>query len=452
MLCVTLTPGSIEEVFSSDLSGADCVEVRLDYLKNPRQSLDVSWTKLGIPMIATCRREERGGRFRGLLQDEVAILEAAARNGASFADMDYRDARPIAGTRIIASYHNFERTPSDIEQHLGGAAAAPAHIAKIATTVRSWDDNRRLLQILSRPWPRPVIVVGMGELGQITRIVGPSRGSFLTYATTRQPSGEPSAAGQISAREMLDVLRFRHIRRSTTLTGVLGNPVEYSLSPQIHNHAFAAAGLDFVYLRFPATDVADFFQNADAIGIHGISITIPHKIAAIPFMSALTPAARNVGAVNTAVRTDDGWLGDNTDVYGVHAAFASVGFSATDKSIVILGKGGAARAAVAATRSAKSVVLMSRADMRDVQRHACDLLINATPVGMYPFEDSSPLDGPIPGGVVFDMVYNPPMTKLLRTAASQGKKIISGTTMFVAQAARQFEIWTGQRTPTGAYR
>src|SRR5262249_18512090 len=231
--CVSLTPETIDDVFAADIAGADCVEIRLDCLKEPQQSLHARWDRFPVPVIATCRGKKQGGFFAGSVEEESRILESAARNGARFVDIDYRFARAFPPAEVIASYHNFEETPSNIESIVERACAGDAAVAKVATQVRSWSDNRRLFEILSRPRPKPVIVVGMGDLGQITRIAGPSRGSFLTYAaSTRQ-----AAPGQLSVSEMLDVYKFRRVRRSTGLIGILGMPVAHSLSPVLHNRA-----------------------------------------------------------------------------------------------------------------------------------------------------------------------------------------------------------------------
>jgi 3-dehydroquinate dehydratase/shikimate dehydrogenase len=323
--------------------------------------------------------------------------------------------------------------------------ATPGQIAKIATMVNSWSDNRRLLDLLSQKWPKPVIVAGMGDIGQITRVIGPARGSFLSYAGL---AANASAPGQLTLLEMKDVYRFRSVRPTTKLLGIVGYPVGHSLSPNIHNRAFDSVGLDFVYLKFPAPDVKDFFENARVIGIEGFSVTIPHKTAIIPFLDELTLEAREAGAVNTVSLRDEKWIGDNTDVRGVRAALESAGFDPLDKTIVILGAGGASKAAVAALKGAKSVTVLSRREVPEASNHRCDLLINATPVGMFPYVDVSPVRGLIPANVVLDMVYNPPITRLLRSAREQGKTVIQGTTMFLAQAARQFEIWTGHHAPS----
>jgi 3-dehydroquinate dehydratase/shikimate dehydrogenase len=444
-LCVSLIPGSLDEILSSDLTGADCAEVRLDYLANPQESITTRWDRLPVPVIATCRRKELGGRFGGSLEEEFRILQYAVENGAKFVDMDYRCAKPIAGADVIASFHDFERTPADLPALMQSVCESPGQIAKLATTVNTWDDNRRLMELLSRKWPKPVIVVGMGDMAQITRVAGPSRGSFLTYAGLVQDAAAP---GQISLREMIDVYRFRRIKPATRLIGIIGNPLGHSLSPLIHNKAFAAENLDFAFVKCRTEDVQDFFDNARALGIEGFSVTIPHKSAVLPFLGRLTPEAAEIGAVNTVSWREGQWIGENTDVDGVRAALASVQFNPAGKVVVILGAGGAAKAGAAAVKGARKVTLLSRREVPNASQFECDLLINATPVGMFPMLDVAPFQGAIPADVVLDMVYNPPITRLLRSARDQGKTVIQGTTMFLAQAARQFEIWTGHGAPS----
>jgi len=204
-------------------------------------------------------------------------------------------------------------------------------------------------------------------------------------------------------------------------------------------------------VKLPAPDVQDFMENARAVGLSGFSVTIPHKIAMLPFMSRLTDSAATVGAVNTVSDEDGKWVGDNTDVHGVEAALQSVGFNPQGKKIVIMGRGGGAKAATAAVRRASVVRVLSRDEVSGAAGRPCDLLINATPVGMFPKTEDSPIKGNIAADVVFDMVYNPATTALLRLAAAQGKTTVPGTRMFFAQAARQFEIWTKQPAPREVY-
>jgi 3-dehydroquinate dehydratase/shikimate dehydrogenase len=453
MLCVSLTPATLDDIFNSDIRFADCVEIRLDCLKDPHQSQEISWSRLKLPVIVTCPRIDRGGQFKGTLQQEHEILQFAVKNGAAFVDMDYRDAVPLPGARLIGSFNDAEHTPNDIHYHLDSACNAPAiDIGKVATAVQTWADNRRLLELLAERWSKPVIVIGAGEMGEITRLVGAARGSYLTYASTKVPSGQSSTTEQLTADQLIHGYRYRRIRPTTKLFGVVGNPVTQSRGYLMHNRAFEAAGLDFAYLKFPVVDVRDFFEHASAIGIHGFSVTMPHKAAVIPYLSELSPAAQEAGAVNTVSSVDGRWVGDNTDVYGARIALASADFDPKDKRVLILGSGGAAKAAAVAVKEAQSVVMLRRAEVKNAADYDCDLLINATPVGMAPNVDASPVTGRLPGQVVFDMVYTPAETWLLHLAREQGKIVIPGTAMFYAQAARQFEIWTGRAAPDGLYR
>jgi shikimate dehydrogenase/3-dehydroquinate dehydratase type I len=461
-LCVSLTPRRVEEVFERDLGGADCLEVRLDYLGDPASADSVRWDRLPVPVIATCRRVQAGGEFQGTEEAELRVLEQAARNGARWIDLDYRLARPVGGVGVIASVHDFSGTPSELVRLAEEVCARPAVAAKVAVMTGSWSDVSRLLALGARRWPKPLIAVGMGEKGQMTRVIGPSRGSALTYASASD--GEASAPGQLSISELLGIYRFRGIRPSTSLLGIVGNPVGHSASPGLHNRAIDRTGLDYVYLRLPVDSLEDFFGNARDIGIVGFSVTIPHKVAILPFLDRISPEAAAVGAVNTVTWQDGEWVGDNTDVFGIRRSLGDLDPSGL--RVVVLGTGGAARAAVAALRDAKSITLLSRsrgagrldwARSVDVDRldrydqHPADLLINATPVGMHPNVSASPVSGPILAEVVFDMVYNPEKTLLLRQAEAQGKRTISGRTMLLAQAARQFEIWTGRAASPGLF-
>ncbi|HLQ77855.1 MAG TPA: type I 3-dehydroquinate dehydratase [Terriglobia bacterium] len=447
-LCVSLTPESLDDVFSPDVSGADFVEIRLDYLKDPKQAENTRWDRFPVPVIATCRGIERGGLFQGSLDDEYRILDTAVRNGAKFVDIDYQHTRAFGSAQVIASHHNFDCTPPNLESLIEEACATSAQIAKVATHVNRWSDNRRIFEALAKPWPKPVIIVGMGDMGQITRIAGPSRGSFLSYAAANRQSGP----GQVRLAEMLNDYKFRRVKKSTKLIGVLGMPVGHSQSHILHNRAFEASKLDFAYMKFPADDVADFLENARQCGIAGFSVTIPHKMSVLPLLNKVAPEASAIGAVNTVSDTPKGWAGDNTDIYGVRVALKVAGFDPAGKTVVILGKGGGAKAVAAAVEGAKEIIVLSRGEIEDSNERECDLLVNATPVGMFPNIDESPTDGTIRAGAVFDLVYNPPVTKFLQNAASQGKTIIPGTTMLAAQASRQFEIWTGKSAPSDSYR
>lgn len=460
-VCVSVTPASVADVFGTPLQGADCIEARLDYIAHPGEAAGAQWNRLPVPLIATCRGVERGGRFDGSVADEVRILRQAVSDGAKFVDIDYRFADLLPEVDVIGSYHNFKATPEDLADVLERVCRGPSAVAKVATMVNSWSDNRRLFDLMNRDWPKPVVIVGMGAMGQLTRILGPSRGTALTYAAT---GSEGSAPGQLKLEELLETYRLGRIGSGTRLVGIVGNPVAHSRSPELHNRAFEAARLDYVYLKFPVDELDDFFGNAEALGIEGFSVTLPHKVAVGNRLPNLTPEAIAAGAVNTVYRHDGEWKGDNTDVHGVRESIKHV--DVRNKQVVILGAGGAARAAVAALHDAGDVTLLTRSgtarapewsrevrfdSIDNIDDYKPDLMINATPVGMAPETEQTPVPGPIRAETVFDMVYTPRLTRLLREAAEQGRNTISGTTMFLAQAARQFVAWTGHRPPEGIF-
>jgi shikimate dehydrogenase len=276
--------------------------------------------------------------------------------------------------------------------------------------------------------------------------------SKWTYA------GALHEVGQLPVDTLLDEYRFRTIDSSTELYGLVGAPVAHSVSPAMHNAAFRAARLNAVYLPFPATGAKDFVRFGRAFGVKGASVTVPYKVALLDEVDEVHPVARRIGAINTVRTTDDRWLGTNTDVGGfLETLRERVSLAGTHASI--LGAGGAARAVAVALASAGSSVTIharNRAQAEDMalqtsavvgpwppERGSWDLLVNCTPLGMHPRIDESPLNAAeLTGRTVYDLVYNPPMTRLLRDAQAAGCRTIGGLEMLVAQAHEQFHWWT----------
>lgn len=272
------------------------------------------------------------------------------------------------------------------------------------------------------------------------------------------------------------------IDAGTRLVGLLGDPVEHSLSPLIHNTAFAAAGINAAYaaLRVQRDRLEEAVRGLLALGFLGANVTVPHKQAVLPFIDELSPQAEAVGAVNTIVcRESDATLfGDNTDVAGFLAPLLDVADRLKGTSMAILGSGGAARAIAyallttfepsrlvlaarrppTAEKLAKDLAAFDRDRVLEVQaigaaRHAvrkARLIVNATPVGMYPNVDGSPWADAADFStdqIVYDVVYNPEETRLLREASAQGAVAIGGLDMLVGQAAASFAQWTGREMP-----
>jgi shikimate dehydrogenase len=266
------------------------------------------------------------------------------------------------------------------------------------------------------------------------------------------------------------------VSAATRVVGVMGYPVAHSLSPRLHNAAFAALDLDWVSVGFavPAGRAAVALAGARALGIAGLSVTMPHKEEVAAAVDSCSPTAARLGAVNCVVADGDGWHGDNTDGAGLLAALArSHGFAPGGARCLVVGAGGAARAVIAALADAGAaqVVVVNRTADRAAAAAAlagpagrtgavedvagCDLVVNATPAGMGDVADG-PSDWPVdpdrlePGQLVVDLVYHPPETPWLAAAATRGARTVNGLGMLVHQAALQVERWTGRTAPVEA--
>lgn len=255
------------------------------------------------------------------------------------------------------------------------------------------------------------------------------------------------------------------INGQSEIYGIIGNPVHHSLSPLMHNAAFTAAGLNKVYVAFPASDGEAAVAAVRALGLGGVSVTIPHKQAVIPFLDALDPVAAKIGAVNTIVRHHELLRGFNTDWMGANRALEGE-LNLKGAKILLLGSGGSARAIGFGLQEAGArVVLASRSPepgrelarilecpwvpLKDAGEQKADALVNATSVGMTPAFNDTPIEAKFLANfpVVMDIVYSPLETRLLREARAAGCRVIDGLQMLLHQGAAQFQLWTGQEAP-----
>ncbi len=368
-------------------------------------------------------------------------------------------------TRLIVSYHNFETTPN-LDQVLRRMMRIPADAYKIVSTARKQTDNARVLA-LARSHPRvPLIVLAMGEVGFPTRVLSTASGGLYSYAAPLAAEG--TAAGQVTARVLRNLYRIEKLGKSVRLYGVIADPVRHSISPAVHNRAFQAKRIDAVYLPLLVhpTQLKDFMQAANQLPLAGFSVTIPHKQKIVRYLDVIDPLTRRIGAVNTVWKKGGKWRGTNTDAAAVTGPLSRL-LKPSKSSILVVGNGGAARGAAYALvdMGAKVAVtgrnpdriraLAKMCDAEPVLREKLagryfDALVHATPLGMFPHPDSCFFDGNIPADIVFDMVYNPLETLLIRRAREQNKTVINGLEMFIEQAAKQFEIWTGEQPPVPA--
>lgn len=447
-----------------EITTADLVELRLDTVADPSAAGALAGRRR--PVIVTCRPAWEGGWFRGSEEERHRLLSEAQQRGAEYVDVEwaaqFHDIIAARGGQgVIVSRHDFTGMPPDLADQVRAMRATGAEIVKVAVTTRRLSDCVALLG-LAATIPAPKVVIGMGETGLATRVLASRFHSCWTYAGTDSASGQPSLS------QLLADLAFRSVGERTALYAVVGRPVMHSLSPAIHNAAFRAARLDAVYLPLAAADFDDFLAFADAFGLMGASVTAPFKIAAFERAEGSDAVTRRIGAVNTLRRHGSGWAGCNTDVGGFLAPLQQR-MPLRDRRATILGAGGAARAVAEALHSAGAHVSVA-ARRRDAAQAVAqlvggnaagwpptpgswDVLVNATPVGMTPDICDSPLPGgPFTGALVYDLVYDPPETRLLQEARAAGCATIGGLEMLLAQAQQQFEWWTGLKAPERAMR
>src|SRR4051794_14907394 len=477
-ICIALglpdVPTLLEHARREAESGEIFLGFRLDYLSSPCKGAEAIPQFLekypDCILLATCRRHQNHGKFNGSIEEQLALLDLAVRNGAHAIDIEIETAE-VAQDRLsqfrgraqlIVSYHNFEATPP-MDTVVNRMLKVQADAFKIVTTARKPSDNVRVLAAAKALPKQKLVVLAMGELGFPTRVLSPVFGGVYTYAAPMCADG--TAAGQVSSKYLRHLYRVEKLKKSAKIYGVIAEPVRHSISPAVHNRAFQARRIDAVYLPFlvPPAFLRDFFAMADRLPLAGFSVTIPHKQKIIRYLDTVDPLARRIGAVNTVWRKAGKWRGANTDAAGVTGPLSRL-MRLPNASVLIVGNGGAARGAACALSDAGckialvgrnpdrvralSKVTGAESLMRDqLNGRKFDAIVHATPLGMFPHVNECFFDGPIPGEIVFDMVYNPMDTLLLQRARQQGKTIVPGIEMFIEQAVRQFEIWTGNTAP-----
>jgi 3-dehydroquinate dehydratase/shikimate dehydrogenase len=454
--------------------GSTFLEFRLDYLLDVCNGVELveSFRKRHpeVQILATCRHKNNNGHFAGALQRQIEILKAAAKAGAVALDLEIESAEKIKaavnGLRqeaaLIVSYHSFRNTPSPLGV-LRRLQRIPADAYKLVTTANKPADALKLTDFLKSYRGVPLISFGMTEQGLATRILSPALGCAFTYAAPSTECG--TAPGQIAAKVMRSLYRTDKLSRQTRIYGVIADPVAHSKSPVIHNRAFQARRMDAVYLPFlvASQHLNEWMRLAQNLPVCGFSVTIPHKQKIVRYLDVVDPPAKRIGAVNTVWRKAGKWRGTNTDIEGVLRPLRKY-VRIAHSSILIAGYGGAARAAAIALLDAGAQITitgrnihkaqqLARAlkaeavSLKEAETQTYDVLIHATPLGMSPHIEGVIFTDRIPADIVFDMIYNPRETLLLKNARAQGCTLIYGSEMLLAQAACQFEIWTGDSAP-----
>lgn len=460
VLCLTLAEASLAELerkLEWYAARVHLIEVRLDHLDRP--AIPRLPDPCSAQLVATARPEREGGRWQGSESKRLALLRGAAEAGFAWVDLEHDAiAEPMpAACRIIRSLHDFSGTP-DLKRAMGRLAVHGADCYKLAVQTQSTRDLVALLRWRESLGPHcNVLALGMGEMGRLSRLLGPFLGNPWTYVA--EDGGQPVAPGQFSLGEAIDRYRLDQWVRIPEIYGVIGNPVGHSRSPQLHNTLFRHYGLEKLYLPVPVDDLEAWFGYLEdtALPFRGFSVTIPHKLGVGKFCSVRESGS---DSLNTLTWNGTGWTAATTDIEGFVRPLQFRYPDLAGRSAVVLGTGGVAEAVIPALRDlGMEVIVVGRNPERTAglaKRFGCRhgslaepvgtafLCVNTTPVGQFPHVDEAPLDpGQIHFDVVYDLVYNPSNTRLLQMARERGAEVISGRDMFVEQAVGQFIRWTG---------
>jgi 3-dehydroquinate dehydratase/shikimate dehydrogenase len=479
-VCVAIigaTPAEMLEKASAVVKETPFLEFRLDYLEKPllalpklKQFFSENTAATGI---ATCRRSANGGKFSGNVAAEMEVLSKAAASGFHIVDLELESAEALkkgelerlreTGVALIVSHHDFNAT-KDLEGIYKRIQPFQPDFFKIVPTAKTLTDNVTLMRFIEHMDNHSNIIgICMGDAGIISRVLGVRAGSAFTFAAAT--SGEETGPGQIAARTLIETYRIDQVDAATKVYGVAGNPIRSSLSPVMMNTAFRRETVNAVYLALQATKIADLLKLVQEIPIQGLSVTMPLKQEIMAHLEKTDPLSAKIGACNTVLRAQDGKLyGFNTDVAGITGPLEKR-MSLKGAKALVLGAGGAARAAVFGLRDKGADVfilnrtpetaqkLAKQSGSKTIKKDALaktpfDVIINATPIGMAGIKSAPLLEAKdLNTKLVFDLVYNPLETPLLRLARQQNIPIITGIEMFVQQGARQFEIWTGKAAP-----
>jgi 3-dehydroquinate dehydratase/shikimate dehydrogenase len=478
-VCVAIagaTPAEMIEKATAVVKETPFLEFRLDYLDKPLLALpkfkQFFEDNTAATAIATCRRAANGGKFAGTVAAEIEVLCHAAENGFHLVDLELESAESAkksgvqalrdTGIGLIVSHHDFAAT-KDLDGIFNRIAPFAPDFVKIVPTAKALVDNVTLIRFLERMNDHTNIIgICMGDAGVISRILGVRAGSAFTFAAANP--GEETGPGQIAARALIETYRIDQVDAATKVYGVAGNPIKSSLSPVMMNTAFRRETVNAVYLALQTAKLSDLLKLVHEIPIQGVSITMPLKQEILPHLEQTDPLSAKIGAVNTVRLLDGKLYGFNTDVAGIVIPLEKR-LSLRGAKVLVLGAGGAARAAVFGLRDKGAEVfilnrtaetaqkLARQSGAKTIRKEALaktsfDVIVNATPVGMAGNKSAPLLEAKdLNARLVFDLVYNPLETPLIRMARQKGIAIVTGIEMFVQQGARQFEIFTGKPAP-----
>ena len=473
-ICISVcapTLGELHETIEQASSLCDLIELRLDCLDSP----GVTSSEINIKpnMILTLRPREQGGNRDIDLKDRLEFWSRKSITCGADLEEDVIQSAEHRFNPTICSFHDFDYAGGSLRDIYSRVSSTNADVLKIAVSTRDITDTIEVWKLLERARSdgRQLIPIAMGEAGKWTRILGLAHGAYLTYAAL--DTGGETAPGQITAREMIDVFRVKELDESTDVYGIIAGDTTYTMSPYIHNAAFKATGSNAVFVPLQVRDLATFMRRMVLpetreidLNFRGFSVTNPHKQAIVQYVDHVDAAAAKIGAVNT-VKIEDGKMhGFNTDAQGFIAPLAAAFGNMNGAKAAVTGAGGAARACIYSLRDAgANVTILARntekatalaqefgVDSKHLtdQLSDFDIVVNATPLGTRgngENESIATAEQLRDVKLVYDLVYNPAETRLLREAKLAGAQTLGGFEMLMAQAAEQFKIWTGKPAP-----
>ena len=458
--------------------GAELVELRVDYIVRA-VNLKRLIADRPCPVIITCRREQDGGKWEKSEAERLMLLRSAIAEGVDYVDLEEDiagDVPRFGKTKRIVSYHNFHETPKDIREIHERLQKLDPDIIKLATMAHNPRDNVRMLELIAES-ETPTVAFCMGDIGTPSRILAARFGSPFTYATFHHE--RTLAPGQLSFQQMREIYHFDDITPNTDVYGVIADPIGHTMSPAVHNASFRALNMDKLYIpiRVPREDLGDFMSYCRGFGLRGLSVTIPHKEAILEHVDSTDRDVDHIGAANTVVMDGFDKTAYNTDFRAaLDSIDATLGRGGSvdvlaGRGAIVLGAGGVAKAIVHALKTRNvEVTIASRTFERAEElakkfdckatewknRHSvrCDMVINCTPIGMHPHVNESPYEGRHlrRSMIVFDTVYNPERTLLIKQARDVDAATVTGVDMFVRQAALQFKLFTDEEAPTDVMR
>jgi 3-dehydroquinate dehydratase/shikimate dehydrogenase len=464
------------EIQEAAKRGAALIELRLDFIAKAPDLKRLLANK-PCPLIATVRRPADGGRWGGSEDARQMLLkQCIVSGGFDWVDLE-TDTADVIGrfkdVKRIVSYHNLTEFPPDLEEIYARMCKQDADVLKLVVSAQAPAENLRVLDLMKKA-TRPTVAFCSGDIGFPSRILTLKYGAPFTYAAFNKERGV--VPGMPSFEELSRVYHLERVNAESKVYGVIGDPVVHSYGPLIHNTAFRERGVNALYVPFrvPRGYLPGFLEAFRAVPVEGYSVTIPHKEAAAHAAHSQDETVELTHAANTLIRGPHGFLAANTDFQAIIDALRAnltrgpnaPPFDLHKRMVLVLGAGGVARAAAHALHKAGGIVhIANRTHDRAVKlaseihaealdwnaRHkeGCDLVINCTPVGMHPNVDESPLHASFlrPGMVVFDTVYTPETTLLIREAKARGAQVVTGIELFIRQAGAQFQLFTGQEPP-----